>query len=350
MADFVPGAGLARAFYEEVVAEIIGLREHSAALIGYGSEVLGFDTERSVDHGWGPRLQVFVEESEVAGVLADLEQALPESFHGWRTRFGWDDVAVEHHVEVATLAVWLQTRLGVDSTRGLDTRSWLVMPHQRLAEITTGPVFHDDSGALAAARAELGWYPEQVWLWALGCQWRRIAQEEAFVGRAAEVGDELGSRILAARIARDLVRLCFLMERCYPPYSKWLGAGFARLESAADVGVALDRALSATTYLEREAGLADAYRLAGIRHNRLGLTEAVEPQARSFYGRPYLVSAARDFLGACLDRVQDPVLRGLAPLGTIDQCADSTDVLAYPVRAAAAMDGLVRAPDQSWRR
>jgi hypothetical protein len=33
---------------------------YSAALIGHGSEVLGYDTPRSIDHHWGPQLQIFL--------------------------------------------------------------------------------------------------------------------------------------------------------------------------------------------------------------------------------------------------------------------------------------------------
>ena len=49
---FIPGLELARRFYWEAVRPILdadfpGLR-HSAALIGAGSEVLGFDTPMSV--------------------------------------------------------------------------------------------------------------------------------------------------------------------------------------------------------------------------------------------------------------------------------------------------------------
>jgi hypothetical protein len=62
----VPGVRLAGEFYAEVVrplleAEFPGL-PYAAALIGAGSEVLGFDTERSTDHDWGPRLLVFGED------------------------------------------------------------------------------------------------------------------------------------------------------------------------------------------------------------------------------------------------------------------------------------------------
>jgi hypothetical protein len=58
----------------------------------------------------------------------------------------------------------------------------------------------------------LRWYPDDVWRWLLAGQWARIGQEEAFVGRTAEAGYELGSRVVAARIVRDLVRLCVLLE------------------------------------------------------------------------------------------------------------------------------------------
>lgn len=109
--------------------------------------------------------------------------------------------------------------------------------------MTAGEVFHDDAGELTDVREWLTWYPDDVWRYLLRCAWRRIGQEEAFVGRAAEVGDELGSRIVAARLARDLMRLGFLLERRYAPYAKWLGSAFARLDAAHEVRPALERAL-----------------------------------------------------------------------------------------------------------
>lgn len=50
---FVPGIELTTRFYHEAVAPLLrehfGELPHSAARIGHGSEVLGFDTELSVD-------------------------------------------------------------------------------------------------------------------------------------------------------------------------------------------------------------------------------------------------------------------------------------------------------------
>ena len=55
------------------------------ALVGTGSEVLGYDTERSTDHDWGPRLQVFLSPSDVDSRGADLAGHLPATFLGYPT-------------------------------------------------------------------------------------------------------------------------------------------------------------------------------------------------------------------------------------------------------------------------
>jgi hypothetical protein len=324
--DFVPGLALSRDFYAEVVAPLLAGTRHSAARLGEGSDVLGFDTPRSTDHGWGPRLQLFVEPAQVEAVGATIDRGLPDTFRGWPVRFGWDDVPVSHHVEIDTIDGWLDRRVGLGRPDRLGPIDWLATPQQLLLEATAGEVFHDGLEELGAVRAALAWYPDEVWLWLLASQWQRIGQEEAFVGRTAEVGDELGSRLVAARLVRDLIRLCFLLERRYAPYMKWLGSAFARLETAGDVGPALERALDARDYPAREGALTDAYQAVAGHHNRLAPTDLVDPTVRSYYGRPFLVIDATRFVDACLAKVQDPLLRSLPLVGAIDQLADSTDM------------------------
>jgi hypothetical protein len=335
MAEFVPGLELSRAFYLEVVASLLAGTRHSAARLGEGSEVLGFDTPRSTDHGWGPRLQLFVEAGQTDAVAEAMNRGLPESFRGWAVRFGWDDVPVSNHVDVDTVDAWLERRVGLARPPSLGPIDWLATPQQLLLEATAGEVFHDGLGELNAVRASLAWYPDPVWLWLLACQWQRIGQEEAFVGRTAEVGDELGSRLVAARLARDLVRLCFLLERRYAPYTKWLGSAFRRLGASTDVGPAIERVLDARGHGERERALSEAYEAVAARHNRLGLTDRVDATVRPFYNRPFLVLDATRFVEACIARVDDPVLRSLPLIGGIDQFADSTE-MATPEAARAA--------------
>ena len=77
---FVPGVRLAGEFYAEAVrplleAEFPGLA-YAAALIGAGSEVLGFDTERSTDHDWGPRLLVFLDDEDAERLGGAVDEVL----------------------------------------------------------------------------------------------------------------------------------------------------------------------------------------------------------------------------------------------------------------------------------
>lgn len=328
---FVPAADLSADFHAEVVQPLLAGRSHAAGLLGWGSDVLGYDTSRSTDHGWGPRLTVFLENAaDVAAVAARLERSLPDEFRGWPVRFGWDGVAPRHHVTVATLPGWLDEFLGLDATRGMTSLDWLLTPQQRLLGVTAGRVHADDSGALGAVRRALRWYPDDVWRWLLACQWQRIAEEEAFVARTAEVGDDTGSAVIAARLVRDLMRLALLLDRRYAPYPKWLGTAFAASNHHDDLPDHLAEALRAPAAAPREAALAAAYRTLAVRQNASGLAEPVDPTTRAFHGRPAQVLLAGRFSEALRATVRDPALRALPLIGAVDQVLDSTPVATSP--------------------
>ena len=333
---YTPGLQLAREFYAAVVRPL--LEEHfpqlpyAAALVGPGSEVVGFDTQRSVDHDWGPRLQVFLTSRDGAlaeAVTAMLASRLPESFGGYPVAFPVTEPGgtAGHRVQVAGLGAWLTGRLGFDPRREVTLLDWLATPAQRLAEVTAGEVFHDGPGELTRVRARLAWYPRDVWLYLLACQWQRIGQEEAFPGRCAEAGDDLGAVIVTARLARDLMRLCLLMSRRYPPYSKWLGSAFARIPGTAGVGASLAAAVSATDWAGREQHLCRAYEAVAAWHNELGLTPPLDTRVRGFYERPYQVIDAARFTAALREAITDPQVRNLPLTGAIDQFTDSTDAI-----------------------
>jgi len=327
------GLRLAADFCQSVVRPLLdeafpGL-DYAAALLGPGSEVLGYDTRRSTDHDWGPRLQVLLADgAEPEPVLAVLAERLPATFRGYPVAFPrTGDPDVRHRVVVSELGAWLTGQLGFDPRRGVALADWLTTPTQRLAEFTTGAVFHDGPGELTAARSALAWYPQDVWLYVLACQWHRIAQEEAFPGRCAEVGDALGSAVVAARLVRDVMRLWLLMHRHYPPYSKWLGTAFAQVSGTGPLAATLTAAVSAAEWPAREQHLCAAYTLAAEEHNRLGLTAPLDPTARSFYDRPYQVLAADRFATALTESITDPAVKRLPPTGAVDQFTDSTDAL-----------------------
>ncbi len=359
MAAFIPGMELNRLFFEEVVRPLIAAQfpdlAYSAALIGYGSDVLGYDTAVSTDHEWGPRLWLLLDGGDedafyrVANPLHEtFEQHLPTTFRGYSTNFSAPDAAggrvrrmepvppgdapsINHHIDIWSVDEFLRWELGVDAVDHLSMSDWLTFPEQKLLEVTAGAVYHDGLGQLVAIREQLAYYPHDIWLYRLAAQWRRIAQEEAFVGRSGDVGDELGSQLVAARLVYDVMRLCFLLERRYAPYSKWWGTAFGRLPCAQNVGPQLGAVLAAATWQEREELLAHVYETVAERQNDLAVAAPQDPGSRPYFGRPHQVIMADRFVNALIAAIVDPDVRRIAEnfglAGALDQWADSTDIL-----------------------
>ncbi len=153
------------------------------------------------------------------------------------------------------------------------------------------------------------------------------------MGRAGSVGDEIGSALIAARLVRDVMRLCFLMERQYAPYAKWFGTAFSALTGAQELAPLLSTALAADTWPARQESLAAAYAIIARRHNALGLTEPLPDEPSPFFTRPFLVIWGERFANALLARITDPAVRRIADrslMGSIDLLSDNTDVLGDP--------------------
>jgi hypothetical protein len=350
---FIPGLQLGSAFYEQaarpIIERLLSPGSYAAAFMGSGSDVLGYDSERSVDHHWGPRFQLFLPEEGFARTAAlldgELKRRLPESFQGFPVIYGEPDSPdahalegsgpasqesglIHHLIEITTVRSFFQRYLGMDVLGTIEPRDWLTFPEQRLLELTSGQVFHDPQGELTRLRALLAAYPRDVWLYKMACQWQRLSRQEAFIGRCAEAGDPLGMRIVAGRIARDAMRLCFLMEKTYTPYDKWLGSAFAKLRCAPEVTPRLFAALEGRDFATLEEGLLGLYDALGAMHNSLGVTGPLDLTPRHFFSRPYMVMSAERFTNALLRVIECEQLRGISVrIGAIDQYADSTDFI-----------------------
>jgi hypothetical protein len=341
------GIELSRRFYADIVrpwlATVAPGLPHAAALIGYGSELLGFDDELSRDHNWGPRVHIFLSrerfEQQARRLVEAFGAAAPTSYLGepigWRNRphppaGGTEAVGtLAHGLELHTVEGSLERILGVRSAEDLSPLTWLGFPEQRLLAFTAGAVFHDDDGRLTAARELLAYPPRDVWLHKLACQWRRIAEEQAFVGRAGQVGDELGSRVIAGRLVRDVMRMAFLLERRYAPYPKWFGSGFARLPLAAVLTPHLNAALDANAWEARGNALAAAYLELARQQNAIGLPR-FEPVIGPYFERPFTTINTDDAIAALSAAIEDSEIRALPIIGAIDHITDLTPVLENP--------------------
>lgn len=348
MSQFMAGLELSERYFVELVQPLInrhfpGLK-YAAALIGYGSEVLGFDTAMSMDHAWAARMQLFIAEDELAsgGKIDEMLRAeLPTHFLGFPLGtkpsesepgvFFMDEDGqpgrVMHKVNVTSVREFFQAELDWDIHQTIEAADWLTFPAQVLRVLTTGRVFFDNHGELTRVREKLRYYPADVWLYMLAAGWDRIGQEGPLMQRAGYVGDDLGSAIMASRLCRDIMSLCFILEKQYAPYPKWFGSAFMQLDCAGEFAGLLTRVHQARDWEERADQLGQACELLARKQNRLGLAEAQEEKVAFFHGRPFKVIGAEKFSEALAERISDPVVQQIAKkglVGSIDQFSDNT--------------------------
>ena len=124
------GIQLSERFYWEAVRPLVDRSfpgiPHAAALIGPGSEVLGYDDSTSTDHHWGPRVLLFLPPQKFDRVAAPLHallaEQLPRRFRGFPTNFSAPDPAdngvqllqesasgpLNHRVDLLTIAAFVR--------------------------------------------------------------------------------------------------------------------------------------------------------------------------------------------------------------------------------------------------
>lgn len=350
MPEFIPGRELSGSFYRECVRPLLAAAfpclEYAAALLGPGSDVLGFDSAMSTDHDWGPRFWLLLKADDLGmGEQIDqlLRQQLPPSFAGYPVSISEPSgpPLPDHRIVINSLRNLVRDYLDYDLENDMTAADWLAISSQQLREMTSGVVHHDGVGELTALRERLRWYPYDVHLYLLAAGWHRIGQEEHLMPRAGFMGDELGSSLIAARLVRDAMNLCFLYEKHYATYPKWFGMAFKQLACAAQFELLFAPVLRAETWQARQAALCPIYTALAELHNRSGLADALDPEPRPFHDRPFLVSDADRFARALIAQIRDPEVIAIAQnglIGSIDQFSDSTDLRTHarwrePVRA-----------------
>lgn len=331
---FVPGLAICSKFYEKAVKPIMEKEfstiNFSAGLFGSGSEVLGFDTALSSDHDWRPRVFIFISDEELEKKSEKIEETikkgLPATFDGHSTKVGENSLDPRNRF-VFSIRSYFQGYLKLDPFEEVQSIDWLVLAEQRLLSVAKGAVFFDGLGELEKVRDKFSYFPSDVWLYLLASQWRKISEEEAFVGRAGDVGDELGSQIIAARLLKEIMKLCFLIERQYAPYSKWFGTAFTRLVCAKRLEPIFQEVLYAKKWKQREVALSQAYEALAEMHNDLKITQPMSTKVSTYHDRPYLVIHGDQFAAEITKGISDPFLMKLRQIGSIDQFVDCTEIL-----------------------
>lgn len=339
MRKFVKGLDLCEGFFHHCAKGI--LEEHfpdlryTAGLIGYGSDVLGYDDPVSTDHMWGPRFYLFLGKEDIFqkdSILQALSDSLPYTYEGYSVNFTEpdpNDCGVRHPqfisegkvnplIFIQTFDDYLVEQLGTSDLDHIQPFAWLAFSEHRLLSLVSGKFFVDVLNC-ADTLSKIRYYPEEVKRYLIASNWDILASEQAFVKRCGACGDEIGSRIICARIAERLMRLCFLYQDTYAPYSKWFGTAFCRLNVDDRIKRAISLALSANSLEEREAKIVEAQALVADLHNASGLTDFVDYQTERYFGRNIQVIFAEKFAEATAEKLAHTSFENVPLIGTLSQ-------------------------------
>lgn len=339
MSRFIKGMELCEGFFNNCAKGILENNFpdliYSAGLIGYGSDVLGYDDAVSTDHMWGPRFYLFLRKEDISkkdDIFHALSEELPYTYEGYSVNFTAPDphdCGVQHPefidsgrvnplIFIQTFEEYLTEQLGTYDLDRISPFEWLAFSEHRLLSLVSGKFFVDGLNC-SETISKIKYYPKDVKLYLIASNWEAIASEQAFVKRCGECGDETGSRIICARIAERLMRLCFLYRDTYAPYSKWFGTAFAKLTVDGKIKNAIQKALSANSLTDRENRLVEAQALVADMHNSNKLTHFVDFHIESYFGRDIKVIFADKFVEATVNELRNTEFEHIPLIGSFSQ-------------------------------
>lgn len=350
MSKFIKGLELCERFFYSIAEPI--LKKHfpdlhySAGILGYGSDVLGFDDEISTDHMWGPRFYLFLSNAAIKckqNILDVLSNELPYTFEGYSVNFSSSDpsgksVRIQVYISsgkvsplifVYTIEEYILEYLGVNADEEISEIDWLAFSEHRLLALTSGKMFTDDL-KLGAKLEKFRFYPENVRFYLVASNWSLIAEEQAFLKRCFYVGDEIGSVLVCCRMAERLMRLSFLYCQQYAPYSKWFGTAFNGLPIQNEIKSAIRNAVTARDIVHRENNMVLAQKLLVDLHNQSALTDYIKVDVKNYYDRDIKVIYAERISEATAQRIQNSVLSACPMIGTLSAVANFTEISDNP--------------------
>lgn len=224
------GIELSEKFYQELVRPVLTERypdlfdQAAIGVLGNGSETVGLDDDISRDHCWAPRVNIFLPEDSFTRhgeeLLYGLREALPESFEGFEICFPKHSRA---GVSVESIGYFFRCFAKIEEPPQSDL-DWFRTSEADLFHLTRGKLFHDPSGEFTRRREAFAYYPEDVWKKKLAdwCLYFTGSASPYNVHRASRRGDTIAAQIFFGGALKRAMEICFLLNKTYAPYNKWL--------------------------------------------------------------------------------------------------------------------------------
>lgn len=113
---------------------------------------------------------------------------MPYKFEGYSTNFSGkvsdgiqrlenkEEGSVNHKIRIHTIEDFFKEHLNLNVYENIKTKDWLLFPQQKLKTIRSGDIFHDEL-KIEAVRENLYYYPQDICLYLMACEWSQINQE-----------------------------------------------------------------------------------------------------------------------------------------------------------------------------
>lgn len=207
----------------------------AVGLVAAGSDCAGNDDEVSRDFDWGPRFQVFLTESdfnEIGSEIQSLLDELPRVFDGICCRPSGPHASYAYSIDGFFIEKTYNPVLGKGFAAAPESPvDWLGIPESRLFDVTRGQVFYDPLGEFFNRRKGFAsYYPDDVWMKLLSMALKQCGEYgQRLLPRSIEHNDFYTAQIAWWNFAQSVMRLGFLLNRCYAPRKQWLYREFCKL-------------------------------------------------------------------------------------------------------------------------
>ena len=242
------------------------------ALVGVGSECLGFDDEISEDHDFSSRCQLFLDDSDYKTYKSDLESSLKifckdlESLTSNLKDINVEIMPISNFYKYYTLF-----------ENGPKTESeYRKVPMDLLCVATNGKVFLDNLGKFSEIRNRLlNFYPEDIRLKKIAFQLNKMAQSGQYnYSRMIKRGDTVAANIAQGEFVKHYLEFVHLLNKKYMPFYKWSYRSACSLEILGNFTKDNLKKLSEASIYEKESLIEEICLTVVNTLNELGLSHS----------------------------------------------------------------------------
>lgn len=242
------------------------------ALVGVGSECLGFDDEISEDHDFSSRCQIFLDDSDYKTYKSDLESSLKifckdlESLTSNLKDINVEIMSIPNFYKYYTLF-----------ENGPKTESeYRKVPMDLLCVATNGKVFLDNLGKFSEIRNRLlNFYPEDIRLKKIAFQLNKMAQSGQYnYSRMIKRGDTVAANIAQGEFVKHYLEFVHLLNKKYMPFYKWSYRSACSLEILGNFTHDNLKKLSEASISEKESLIEEICSTVVNTLNELGLSNS----------------------------------------------------------------------------